>query len=122
MPYFLYRRGNGNEGNSIRAMYEIPETIDLYKALRALVLNDYISGSYTRRYISANIEIDGEPEFGIMATVFEGPHRMTQFGAAWLTADLQLLTADEVAYYKDTTLPAYTLPEGLDRGARRILT
>jgi hypothetical protein len=48
-----------------------------------------------RRHIVRNIEVDGEAEYGIHATVHEGPRGETAFGAAWLTAELQPADDDD---------------------------
>lgn len=100
MANYLYRRGNGNEGNFIRALVTLSETDNAYVALKALLLNDYIVGR-VRRYIQADVVIDGEADYLIYATVYEGPKGETAFGAAWLTAELQLLNEKDSAYYRD---------------------
>lgn len=120
---YLYRRGNGNEGNFARSVVEITEGENPFAALRALVLNDYIAGTKTRRHIAANVEIDGEAEYGIHATVYEGPAGETDFGAAWLTAELEPISpADfEDCYYGKGDLDgkAWRLAGLLDRGAKQ---
>jgi hypothetical protein len=67
-----------------------------------------------RRYIIRNIEVDGEAEFSIHATVHEGPHCETAFGAAWLTAELQPADDD------DDDAECYRLEKLLDLPARRL--
>lgn len=43
--------------------------------MAAVVANDYIAGRRVRRQIIRYIETDGEAEFAINATVYEGPDR-----------------------------------------------
>lgn len=50
MTLYLYRRGNGNEGNFARLVVEITDNENPYSALKALVANDYIAGTRTRRH------------------------------------------------------------------------
>lgn len=110
-PY-LYRRGNGNEGNYTRY---IIHTAHPYEALKACVVNDYIASS-NRRYIMKNIETDGEAEYSIYATICEGPNGETEFGAAWITAELAPLDEEDYAYYKER-LDEYTEKEAFVRPA-----
>jgi hypothetical protein len=81
--------GDGNEGNFPRFVVELGERDCPYAALKALVVNEYIAGRSVRWHITHNIEVDGEAEYGIHATVHEGPRGETVFGAAWLTAELE---------------------------------
>ena len=118
---YLYRRGDGNEGNFIRAIVELKDDQSPYAALRALVVNDYIPGRSVRRHIIKNVEIDGEADFGLDATVYEGPKGETAFGAAYLTAALEPLNEKDLArYVNGSQLPRLSIPSCLDRGARRI--
>ncbi|RWE37432.1 hypothetical protein [Mesorhizobium sp.] len=133
MSVYLYRRGNGNEGNFPRAVVELREKDNPYAALAALVENDFIAGRKVRFYVRRNVEIDGEAEFGIHATVYEGPEGETEFGAAWITAELQPLDEKDAAHwcdehalgyrkdYYDFDKPRrpYRLTQYLDNSARR---
>lgn len=120
MATFLYRRGNGNEGNFPRFLVDLKKTDSPYAALKALVANDYIAGRRVRRHIMREIEIDGEPEYGLHATVYEGPEGESDFGAAYLTAELQPVTADDLAHYEDRATSRYPLRRVLDNGALRL--
>lgn len=131
MAVFLYRRGNGNEGNFPRLLVELKEGDSAWAALKALVANDYIAGKRVRRHIVRTIETDGDPEFGIHATVYEGPDGETDFGAAYLTAELQPVAPDDMEYHVERwgrgTDPGYgpnvrpwRLRELLDRGALQL--
>lgn len=115
---YLYRRGNGNEGNYARAVVELTADQSPYAALRAFVVNDYIPGRRVRRHIVRTIEVDGDVDFGLHAAVYEGPDGETDFGAAYLTAEFQPISADDAdaIYY---SLPRCTL-RSLDRGARTV--
>ena len=121
MPTYLYRRGDGNDGNHARMVDDLGKDDCPFAALRALVLNDYISGRYHRRFIARNLEIDGESE-NVLGIVYSGPRGDTAYGAAWLTASLDLLDADDAEYYRDDTgLYRGDIRSVLDRGARAIL-
>ncbi len=120
MPAYLYRRGNGNEGNFIRSIVTLADGECPFAALRALIVNDYIPGKSRRRWIASNLEIDGD-EINTHAVIYEGPHGETDFGAAWLTAELQQLDEKDAAYYRDTNLQCWdTLRGALDRGAWKL--
>lgn len=109
MRYYQYRRGNGNEGNYLYAIVAVEDNLSPYAMLKALVLNHYIPGTYTRRYINKNIIIDGD--YTVYATV-----GATEFGAAWLTAELIPVnepSPDEIR----NSINAY---DSLDRGAKNI--
>jgi hypothetical protein len=73
MSKYLFRKGDGNEGNFPRF----------------------------------------EAEYGIHATVYEGPHGEQAFGAAWLTAELQ--PADD-----DDDHECYAIRKLLDPAALRL--
>ena len=117
--FYLYRRGNGNEGNFERALVEVT-TDNAYNALKALVCNDYIEGSDTRKYIEANLEIDGEETYTIYAHISEGPQGQTEFGSAWLTAELTYLQGKDLEYYQNRR-NSQKLEDLLDEQARSML-
>ncbi len=116
---YLYRRGDGNEGNFPRAIIDLEENESPYAALRALVVNDYIAGKRVRRHIIRTIEIDGEADYGVLATVYEGPSGEQAFGAAYITAELEPVSEKDVdtCYH---SLWRATLRKSLDRGAMAI--
>lgn len=117
---YLYRRGDGNEGNFIRSLITLTNE-NPYAALRALVVNDYIAGRSVRRHIIRTIEIDGEADYRIHATVFEGPKGQTAFGAAYITAELQPLTQEDADHYRDQNVTEWKgLKSALDRGAWKL--
>lgn len=121
MRTYLYRRGDGNDGNHARMVVDLADGDCPFAALRALVINDYISGRYRRRFIARNLEIDGEAE-NVLGIVYIGPCGDTAYGAAWLTASLDLLDEADAEYYReDAGLYRGGIKTVLDRGARAIL-
>jgi hypothetical protein len=121
MTSYLYRRGDGNEGNFIRAIVTLTDKDNPYAALKALVANDYIAGKRVRKHIIRAIDVDGEAEFGIHATVYEGPDGETAFDAAWLTAELQPLNKTDTNHYQDhSSLLQGNLKTLLDNPAWRM--
>ena len=119
MRYFLYRRGDGNEGNFPRFIVRLNDNQSAYAALPALLANDYIVRSRARRHIIANTAIEGEAAYGLQATVYEGPEGETAFDAAWLTAELQPLTPEDCAFWQDRATSLYSLRQVLDPAAYR---
>ena len=115
---YLYRKGDGNEGNYPRGFIRLSDNECPYAALAALVANDYRVGHYVRRFIIKHIETDGEPDYGIRATVYEGPEGEQAFGAAWITAELEPYTPEEFA--RSPGLFAQSLRDSLDRAAWRF--
>jgi hypothetical protein len=119
MAYFLYRRGNGDDGNYSRFCVDISKSECPFSALKALVVSDYIAGSATRRHIIRCISVDGEREFGIQAEVYADRDGGTEFGASWLTAELKPLTVEDAAYYAGFLSPIRPLRQCLDIAAWR---
>ena len=111
---YCYRLGDGNEGNYPRFLITLQDGECPYAAIAALVANRYIVGSKTRRHIVANVQTDGEPEYGISATVYEGPRGETAFDAAWITAELEPVEDSDYP-----SLQEYGLRESLDLAAWR---
>lgn len=117
MTLYLYRRGDGNEGNFPRFCVNIADDQCPFAALAALVANERIPGSRTRRHIMREIQTEGEREHGINAWVYEGPDGEEVFGAAWLTAELEPYTEEE--YARSPFLFAQPLRDVLDSAAWR---
>jgi hypothetical protein len=105
---YIYRRGDGNEGNFKRCIVRLTEADRPHAALRALVLNEFNLGP-TRTHIAAQIQTDGEAAYGVHAWVHEGPEGEQAFGAAWLTAELKPVDDDPDA----DTLAALLDPEAM---------
>jgi hypothetical protein len=114
---YCFRLGDGNEGNYPRALVRVSNDVCPFAYLSAIVANRYIARSKTRRYIVANIETDGEPEYGINATIYEGPKGEQASGAAWITAEFEPCSMADYS-----SLPYFQNPaDHLDRSALRML-
>lgn len=117
---YLYRRGNGNDGNYPRALVTLGADDCPFAALCALVANDYIPGRRVRLHIMRTIGTSGEADHGIGADVMEGPDGETEFGAAYITAELQPLSPADVAHYQGQRLAEFPrLRDAIDRAAWR---
>jgi hypothetical protein len=114
---YIYRRGDGNEGNFARFIVELKDNDSPYAALRALVINDYIAGRRTRRHIARTIEVDGESEYGLHACVYDGPDGETVFGAAYVTAELEPAHKSIWTEDLEDQRKVYPIRAVLDRGA-----
>lgn len=88
MKTFLFRAGDGNEGNFPRHTINLTDSDCPYAALRALVLNMYQAGPF-RDHLAQELQTDGEVEHGVYATLHEGPDGETAFEAAYITAELE---------------------------------
>lgn len=117
---YLFRKGDGNDGNYPRKVVDIPATEDPWAALKALVANEYIAGKRVRRHIIRHCEVDGEREYGVHAMVADGPDGETAYEAAWLTAELQPLSEEDAAYYSDRD-PMYHDLDGKPWTLKRVL-
>ena len=111
---YLYRVGNGNDGNYPVGYVDLQPNQCPFAALRAMVLDRYRYGS-VRRFVARNLQVDGEAEYGVNATVYEGPRGETHFGAAWITAELEPAESDDCP-----NVPRLEFPACLDRGARQF--
>lgn len=116
MTMYSFRVGDGNEGNFREAIISLNENQSPYAALKALMVNRYIVGTRHRKHVAANIDVDGDKEYGIHAIVHEGPKKETAYGAAWLTGQFDKINKDDEEYYPD----AVDLMDYLDRGAKII--
>lgn len=121
MKYFMYRRGDGNEGNFPRQCVALNDDDCPFAALKALVVNEYQIGRYTRRFIAKNLNVDGDSNRP-MADIYQGPGGAMAFDACWLTAELEPIEDVDVpgraAYYNSEYRP---IREVLDKGALRYL-
>ena len=88
MKNYLYRHGDGNEGNFPRYVVTLADNECPYRALESLVLNMYHPGP-VRDYIKANLQTEGEADYGVSTAVYEGPEGEMAFDAAWMTAELE---------------------------------
>jgi len=106
MQHFEFKLGNGNDGDSFRGVISMNDNDSPYEAIVALVANRYIAGAATRRHIIKQAHVDGEAEFSVNLTVYEGRSGETHFGAAWLTASLSPIhcNVDEYESHEVSTL------------------
>ena len=118
---FLFRVGDGNDGCFPVSLVTLQPDDSPYKALAALVVNRYIDGHATRAYVAANIETDGERDYGINAMVYEGPNGEQAFGAAWICAELQPLSDADVEYRASRHGEPEDIRDMLDASALLIL-
>jgi hypothetical protein len=116
---FLFRKGDGNEGNFPRFIVSLTPDQSPFHALAALLANEYIARTKTRRHILSRVETDGDAEYGVNAVVYEGPKGERAFDAAWLTASLEPLDESDLVFYKDRATSEYTLRQVLDNAAYR---
>lgn len=117
MALFLYRSGDGNDGNFSRCMIRLNDDQSPFAAVAALLANEWHKGSRYRRFVMANTETEGEPEYGVSATVYEGPDGEQAFGAAWKTAEFEPYTDEE--FERSPFIFAHTLRDQLDNAAWR---
>lgn len=97
MRTYLYRQGDGNEGNYARFYVTLADNDSPWAAIRALMVNHYIPNTKTRSHVMRASIADGEEDYGILGTVCEGPKGEQAFGAAWLTAELEPAADADVA-------------------------
>lgn len=112
----MFRVGDGNEGNCPRFLVDLADGQCPFAALSALVVNRYIVGSRTRRHVMQNLQTEGDTEYGVHLTVYEGPKGERAFDAAWLTAELEPYTEEDCAR---TNAQRYALLDCLDTAAVR---
>jgi hypothetical protein len=120
--YYEYRRGDGNEGEFFQAYVSLEDGDDAFAALKALTINDYIVGTNVRRHLSKHIEIDGESEYTIFGTVYDGPRGERAFGAAYLTSSLRKVKEEEIDQDRLFSKKPVHFRDLLDRGAKMIYT
>lgn len=105
--FYEFLRGNGNDGESRRAIVMLDSTDCPFAAVEALTLNEFIVTSKTRRYITRQLPwtpAGGESDHGTFVTISEGPKGETEFGAAWLCATLRPISADDCEIEADKGL------------------
>lgn len=117
---YLVRIGDGNEGNFPCYLVTLKDDESPYAALHALLASRYIPGTGTRRHIMKHADIDGEAEYGIHATIYEGPKGEQAFESAWLTAELEP-QEDAGEHYLDKGMQhCENLRDALDSAAWRF--
>lgn len=97
MKTYMYRSGDGNDGNFKRHLVNLLDNDCALAAVKALLVNEYKTGAPARAHIQAEVQSEGEDEYGTSAWVHEGPEGECAFGAAWRTAELEPADLDESA-------------------------
>lgn len=97
---YLYRTGDGNEGNFPRFIVDCSTAPDAcpFEILRELALSEF--NPEWRAWAADALHLDGDAEHGVYATIYEGPDGEEAYGAAWFTAELQ--PGADVPYHVDT--------------------
>lgn len=113
---YLYRRGDGNEGNFPRFLVELGESDCAFNALESLVLSDYNPGAF-RDYMAENLETDGESEYGVATMLLEGPEGESAYGAAYITAELEPIADSDSDYMRERHGAPEALADLLDAEA-----
>lgn len=116
---FLFRMGNGNDGNYPMSVISLKHKDSPYAALTALVVNEYVLKSKQRRYVIKNIEVDGDANHSVYASVYDGPNGETEFGASYLTAELEPVK-DEDLKFLSNKYGFYEIRSILDSSALRL--
>ena len=118
MATYLYRQGNGNEGNYPQFFVTLADDVNPWHAIHALMVNRYIPNTKTRSHVMRNAHTEGEEQHGILGTVYEGPRGEQAFDSAWLTAELEPATDDDV---QRSSLQHYaSLQDAIDVHAMRF--
>ena len=75
--------GNGNDGVSHTFPDYYVRTSDPWRLAELACVTSFKAGK-SREWAKENVEVDGEPDYTLSATIYEGPDGETEFGAAWL--------------------------------------
>jgi hypothetical protein len=85
--------GNGNDGVSQSWPSFAVCTNEPYVLARLCLLGQF---SYQRKpWANENMEVDGEADYTISATLSEGPNGETEFGAAWMICEVFPMEDDD---------------------------
>lgn len=87
--------GNGNDGVSQMYPDYYVRTADPYRLAELAMLDTFKRGK-GMRWAKRNVEVDGERDYTITATIYEGPDGETEFGAAWLIVEVFPADLDDV--------------------------
>jgi len=74
--------GNGNDGVSHMFPDFYVRTDDPWTLARIALVESYAPGSPYYRHAARSVEVNGEADYTVAATLYEGPDGETQFGAA----------------------------------------
>lgn len=107
--------GNGNDGVSQLYPDFYVRTDEPYRLARCALI-DTMRTIAGRNFAARTMEIDGEAEFTISATLMYGPHDESEFGAAWLICEVFPVAESDVRDSK----PMYdSLNKAITRATRR---
>lgn len=117
---YLYRQGDGNDGNYPMCVVHLAPTDNPWAFCAAMLANRYIPGCRTRRHVMRAVETDGEREYGVSATVYYGPDGEQPYESAWLTAELQPLDEKDADFYSGRYTEHLSPRDALDSAAWRF--
>ncbi len=99
---YVFRRGDGFEGNFGTLLIRLEDKDEPSAALCALIANGFPENGYVRRYVTKNTSVSGNREQGFHAVVSAGPDGEKATGdAAWLTAEMLPVENKEGKYVFD---------------------
>lgn len=87
--------GNGNDGVSHHYPDYYVRTADPYR-LAELAMVDRFKAGEGMVWARGAVDVDGERDYTISATIYEGPEGETEFGAAWLIIEVFPVDLDDV--------------------------
>ena len=110
---FVLFTGDGNQGEMPRDIIVMDENDCPYAFMDVIIANGFIPGHKARSHAYQNTVVDGEEEYSIHSTLYEGYRKETEMGAAYKTARIE--PKPENDWYDD--LHKHTIAEYLDRYA-----
>lgn len=110
---FVLYTGNGNDGEMPRDIITFDDEYEdcVWAFMDVIIANGFIPGHKARSHAYQNTVVDGEEEYSIHATLYEGYRKETEMGAAYKTARLEPKPDND--WYDD--LNKYSVAEYLDR-------
>jgi hypothetical protein len=91
--------GNGNDGVSQLYPDYYVRTADPYR-LAELAMVDTFRDGPDMVWAREAVDVDGERDYTISATIYEGPDGETEFGAAWLIVEVFPADPDDLAAWQ----------------------
>lgn len=117
MTVYNFKIGDGNEGCYGRDYIRLGKDDCPFAAIVALAANRYIVGTSRRRFIRNRIETDGDADYTVYGTVYNGPKGESAMGAAWQCYEL-VKAKEEDAEYEGSEI--HNLKDYLDKGAYQV--
>lgn len=84
--------GNGNDGVSRSHPNILVYTDDPWTLARAAMIYEWKDKVWTNE----NTDLTGEDDYGVTATIYEGPNGETEFGAAYMIVEVYPITEIEL--------------------------